>query len=488
MHEHALGQPVRSTSTPPGSTPSTPAGALWSWRPRRAMPGEAADGRGSTSRRWRTPTRPHPQGPQDYALKPLRVRVRGRRRLRAARALGLRQDHAAQHHLGPGAPERGPGAVRRPGRHRALPPAQRNIAQVFQFPVIYDTMTVAENLAFPLRNRGVAPGATSRRGSPRSPSMLDLEPLMKRAAGLTADQKQKISLGRGLVREDVAAILFDEPLTVIDPHLKWLLRRKLKQVHASFQHTLVYVTHDQNEALTFAEQVVVMTRARWCSSARRRSCSSGRRTRFVGYFIGSPGMNFLPCRLDGDGSRIDGTDAVLGEPGPRPRASEPRRQAGARHPPEFVGVARGRRRHGHCRSRSRGSRISATTSWSRRGSGRTRSRPSWPRTRRCRRGRAPRASAGAHAALRRRAADRLTGRHGQDPEQRRVAAGPAGARAGRVQRDHPADDRGQLLGAGHLRPERAGLRRHRVVQGGAGRRRPARRPAAAASCSPGWCC
>ena len=93
--------------------------------------------------------------------------------------------------------------------------------------------------------------------------MLELSgQLDQRAAGLAADAKQKISLGRGLVREDVAAVLFDEPLTVIDPHLKWQLRRKLKQIHHELKLTLIYVTHDQVEALTFAEQVVVMTRGR----------------------------------------------------------------------------------------------------------------------------------------------------------------------------------------------------------------------------------
>ena len=91
--------------------------------------------------------------------------------------------------------------------------------------------------------------------------MLELSgQLGNRAAGLTADAKQKISLGRGLVREDVSAVLFDEPLTVIDPHLKWQLRRKLKQIHHELKLTLIYVTHDQVEALTFADQVVVMTR------------------------------------------------------------------------------------------------------------------------------------------------------------------------------------------------------------------------------------
>ena len=162
----------------------------------------------------------------------------------------------------------------------ALSPQQRNIAQVFQFPVIYDTMTVAENLAFPLRNRGVPRRTASRERVGQIAEMLELSgQLDQRAAGLAADAKQKISLGRGLVREDVAAVLFDEPLTVIDPHLKWQLRRKLKQIHHELKLTLIYVTHDQIEALTFADQVVVMTRGRAVQvGTRRRSCSSARAT------------------------------------------------------------------------------------------------------------------------------------------------------------------------------------------------------------------
>ena len=100
-------------------------------------------------------------------------------------------------------------------------PQNRNIAQVFQFPVIYDTMTVAENLAFPLKNRKV-PEAQIKQRVGQIAEMLEMSHQLDdmRAAGLSADQKQKISLGRGLVRSDVAAVLFDEPLTVIDPHLK----------------------------------------------------------------------------------------------------------------------------------------------------------------------------------------------------------------------------------------------------------------------------
>src|SRR3546814_628211 len=134
-----------------------------------------------------------------------------------------------------------------------LAPEQRNIAQVFQFPVIYDTMTVAQNLAFPLVNRRV-PKAEVKQRVAAALDMLGLAGKADRKArGLTADEKQKISLGRGLVRYDVNAILFDEPLTVIDPHMKWQLRTQLKDLHRRFGHTTIYVTHDQTEALRSEE-------------------------------------------------------------------------------------------------------------------------------------------------------------------------------------------------------------------------------------------
>jgi glycerol transport system ATP-binding protein len=178
-----------------------------------------------------------------------------------------------------------------------LAPQQRNIAQVFQFPVVYDTMTVAQNLAFPLRNRGMdEAGVRARVGV--IAEMLDLSgQLGQRAAGLSADQKQKISLGRGLVREDVGAVLFDEPLTVIDPHLKWQLRRKLKEIHRELRLTLIYVTHDQVEALTFADSVLVMARGRVVQSGSPSDLFERPAHRFVGHFIGSPGMNFVPVQL-----------------------------------------------------------------------------------------------------------------------------------------------------------------------------------------------
>ena len=195
----------------------------------------------------------------------------------------------------------------------ALDSKARNIAQVFQFPVVYDTMTVYDNLAFPLRNRGIAEPQVHERVIEIA-EMLELSPVLKtRAVGLTADAKQTISLGRGLVRSDVAAILFDEPLTVIDPHLKWLLRRKLKQIHDRFKLTLVYVTHDQNEALTFADRVVVMDRGEVLQLGTPQDLFEAPAHVMVGHFIGSPGMNFLPCSLDDDRAVVDGHRLRLGE-------------------------------------------------------------------------------------------------------------------------------------------------------------------------------
>jgi glycerol transport system ATP-binding protein len=188
-----------------------------------------------------------------------------------------------------------------------LEPGARNIAQVFQFPVVYDTMSVFDNLAFPLRNRGIGEAQTAARVKEIA-AMLDLEAtLAQRAAGLTADGKQKISLGRGLVRSDVAAILFDEPLTVIDPHLKWRLRSKLKELHQRLGVTMIYVTHDQTEALTFAEQVVVMVDGQVVQAGTPVELFERPRHTFVGHFIGSPGMNLLPCEIDAAGVvRVDG--------------------------------------------------------------------------------------------------------------------------------------------------------------------------------------
>lgn len=139
-----------------------------------------------------------------------------------------------------------------------LAPKHRQIAQVFQFPVIYDSMNVAENLAFPLRNDKLSRGEIDIRVDEIA-ELLELREVLKyKARHLTAGEKQKVSLGRGIVRKDTAAVLLDEPLTVIDPQQKWELRRKLKQVQIELKLTMIYVTHDQQEALTFADHITVM--------------------------------------------------------------------------------------------------------------------------------------------------------------------------------------------------------------------------------------
>ena len=216
-----------------------------------------------------------------------------------------------------------------------LPTEERNIAQVFQFPVIYDTMTVYDNLAFPLRNRRV-PEADIKRRVDELIAMLGLGAKANRKArALTADEKQKISLGRGLVRSDVNAILLDEPLTVIDPHLKWELRSQLKHLHRRLGFTMVYVTHDQTEALTIADRVVVMYEGDVVQIGTPKELFEKPRHTFVGYFIGSPGMNVLPCEIDGDKARL-GPELVI--PLAQPYAATGgRTEIGIR--PEFVGLS-----------------------------------------------------------------------------------------------------------------------------------------------------
>ena len=192
------------------------------------------------------------------------------------------------------------------------PTTKRNIAQVFQFPVVYDTMTVRDNLAFPLRNRGADAAYVAQRVQ-QIAGMIGMEDMLNRKArGLTADAKQKISLGRGMVREDVNALLFDEPLTVIDPHMKWELRTQLKSLHHEFGHTMIYVTHDQTEALTFADKVVVMYDGRVVQMGTPQELFETPQHTFVGYFIGSPGMNVLDATVTGDKAVIGGHEIDLG--------------------------------------------------------------------------------------------------------------------------------------------------------------------------------
>lgn len=183
------------------------------------------------------------------------------------------------------------------------PTAERNIAQVFQFPVIYSTKTVRQNLAFPLECRGVARSRIKARVA-QVATLLDLDyALDMPARKLSADQKQLISLGRGIVREDVSAILLDEPLTVIDPQMKFILRRKLREINRETGITMILVTHDQSEAMSFADEIVVMKDGRLQQSGTPAELFTRPQNAFVGYFIGSPPMNMI---------RLENRDGLLG--------------------------------------------------------------------------------------------------------------------------------------------------------------------------------
>lgn len=171
----------------------------------------------------------------------------------------------------------------------------RNIAQLFQFPVVYDSMSVYWNLAFPLKNRGMEGSKIDKRVREVA-KMLDLtEYLNTNPRRIGPGERQLVALGRGIVREDAAVILLDEPMTQIDLHQRWKLRRELSRVQKNLGITMVYVTHDQYEALTFAEKVVVMNRGQIAQVGDAETLYERPTTPFVGYFIGSPGMNIWAC-------------------------------------------------------------------------------------------------------------------------------------------------------------------------------------------------
>ncbi|HEX4816636.1 MAG TPA: ABC transporter ATP-binding protein [Nonomuraea sp.] len=200
-----------------------------------------------------------------------------------------------------------------------VPTAGRDIAQVFQFPVLYEEMSVRDNLAFPLRNRKVPKKEIERRVRQVS-ELLGLDHLLnRRSRRLDPGWQQIVSLGRGLVRAQVAAVLLDEPLTVVDPALKWTLRSKLKEIHRDTGHTLIYVTHDQTEALTFADEVVVLNDGAIVQAGEPTELFLSPAHEFVGHFIGSPGMNVLPAHVEGGVVRVGQADVGAADglpPGP----------------------------------------------------------------------------------------------------------------------------------------------------------------------------
>ena len=256
---------------------------------------------------------PSPQGPGDYALKEIDVTWRDGGAYALLGPSGCGKSTLLNIISGLLAPSEGH-VLFDDTDVTTLSPDQRNIAQVFQFPVIYDTMTVRQNLAFPLRNRG-ADAATIARRVAEIAEILEVTGMLDiRAANLSPDNKQKISMGRGLVRDDVNVVMFDEPLTVIDPHLKYKLRSKLKELHQRVQATMIYVTHDQTEALTFADEVVVMQEGVVVQTGTPVELFERPQHTFVGHFIGSPGMNILRCEARGDTALFEGHEVRLEGP------------------------------------------------------------------------------------------------------------------------------------------------------------------------------
>ncbi len=166
---------------------------------------------------------------------------------------------------------------------------------MFQFPVLYDAMSVADNLAFPLRNAGLPAREIAQR-TDYVADELELQALLgRRVSGLSLFEKQLVAVGKALARPDVALVLLDEPLTAVEPRIKWRLRQTLRRVQADLGVTMVYVTHDQTEALTFADRVSVLTAQGILQTGSPQDIYAEPAHEFVGHFVGSPGMNFVPA-------------------------------------------------------------------------------------------------------------------------------------------------------------------------------------------------
>ncbi len=190
-----------------------------------------------------------------------------------------------------------------------LAPRDRHVAQVFQFPVLYQSMTVAEILAFPLRNRGWR-RAAARARAVEIAERLRLTPLLgSRARALTLFQKQLVAIGRALVRPDIALVLLDEPLTAVEPATKWRLRLAIRSIQRELGATMVYVTHDQTEALTFADRISVMHDGVILQTDAPEALYERPDHEHVAHFIGSPGMNLLEATV-AEGSFWLGADPL----------------------------------------------------------------------------------------------------------------------------------------------------------------------------------
>ncbi|AWL96088.1 MULTISPECIES: ABC transporter ATP-binding protein [Bradyrhizobium] len=184
-----------------------------------------------------------------------------------------------------------------------VPPKDRDIAMVFQNYALYPHMTVAENMSFGLRLKHY-PKAEIKARVTEAARLLDITDLIDRKPKqLSGGQRQRVAMGRAIVRNP-KVFLFDEPLSNLDAKLRVQMRIEIKKVHQKVRTTTVYVTHDQVEAMTLADRVVVMNKGKIEQIGTPNELYHKPATRFVAGFIGSPAMNFIPCRLEDAGGTL----------------------------------------------------------------------------------------------------------------------------------------------------------------------------------------
>ena len=184
-----------------------------------------------------------------------------------------------------------------------VPPKDRDIAMVFQNYALYPHMTVFENMSFGLRLKKF-PRAEIRERVQAAARILDITDLLdRRPKQLSGGQRQRVAMGRAIVRNP-KVFLFDEPLSNLDAKLRVQMRTEIKKIHQTVTTTTVYVTHDQVEAMTLADRVVIMNAGRIDQIGTPYEVYHHPKTQFVAGFIGSPTMNMLPCRLVENGAGL----------------------------------------------------------------------------------------------------------------------------------------------------------------------------------------
>ena len=205
------------------------------------------------------------------------------------------------------------GTVRMNGRDiTALDPGERDVAMVFQSYALYPHMTVRENIAFPLKMTGEAPAAIER-GVNEAASRVRIEHLLDRKPGqLSGGQQQRCALARAIVRKP-ALFLLDEPLSNLDAKLRIETRVELKRLQRALNVTAVYVTHDQEEALSLSDRLAVFMDGRIVQVGTPEEVFSRPATVEVAGFLGNPPMNLLPARLDDGYAMIEGVSLHLPE-------------------------------------------------------------------------------------------------------------------------------------------------------------------------------